>query len=328
MELKIKQYDKGYRERWDNFVMKHSVNGTFLQARVFLEYHKDRFEDASVIIYKGNDTIVAVIPACTLVENKKKIYSAHQGSTFGGIVMAESFYNIEHMDEVMKVLEEYLRQGKYNEICLKCTGDIFTRHNNNLLYYFLYQRGFTSYDEMSSYIDFSQYKDDISSNFTSGRRRDYKYSLKNDLVFRPLETITEIESFYRILCENLHKFHAVPVHSLDEITDFKESRLKDIVEFYGVFFEERMIAGSMVFLFDNLVFHTQYLAADQSCLKMYPMNFMNYNLIKTARDKAFQYFSFGTSTLEHGRVLNKALAEFKEGFGTQYGLNRTYVKSL
>lgn len=328
MELKIKQYHESYRERWDDLVMRHSVNGTFLQTRKFLEYHRDRFEDASVIIYKGNDTIVAVIPACTLTENGRKIFSAHQGSTFGGIVIAQSFYNIEHVNEIMNVFEEYLRQSGYDEVCLKCTGDIFVRHNSSLLNYFLYQKGFTSYEELSSYIDFSQYNEDISSNFTSGRRRDYKYSLKNALTFSRLENRTEIENFYGILCNNLHKFHAVPVHSFDEIMEFKESRLKDIVEFYGVFCQEHMIAGSMIFLFHDLVFHTQYLAADQSCLKMYPMNFMNYNLIKTARDRAFKYFSFGTSTYEHGKILNKELAVFKEGFGVQYGLNRTYVKSL
>ena len=89
-----------------------------------------------------------------------------------------------------------------------------------------------------------------------------------------------------------------------------------------------MVAGSMVFLFGEQVFHTQYLAADQSCLKLYPMNFLDANLISTARERGFRYFSFGTSTEEHGRVLNKKLAEFKEGFGTQYGMNRTFVKEL
>ena len=58
------------------------------------------------------------------------------------------------------------------------------------------------------------------------------------------------------------------------------------------------------------------------------MNFLDANLIRTARERGFSYFSFGTSTEEHGTVLNKKLAEFKEGFGTQYGMNRTFVKEL
>lgn len=328
LELKIMEYDSRHKEKWDRFVMEKSMNGTFLQTKNFLDYHGERFRDASLIIYKGNDTIVAVVPACEMNEQGRKIFHAHCGSTFGGIVIAESFYNIEHMDALMTVLENYLREKKYDEVCIKCTSDIFSKQNSNLLYYFLFQRGYSSYDELSCYVDFAHYNEDIISNFSSSRRRDYKYSLKNDLLYRKIDDKEEIESFYKILCDNLQKFGAKPVHSLDELLDFKEARLKDTVEFYGVFQGEQMIAGSMVFLFGSQVFHTQYLAADQSCLKLFPMNFLDANLIMTARERGFRYFSFGTSTEEHGKILNKKLAEFKEGFGTQYGINKTFVKSL
>lgn len=65
---------------------------------------------------------------------------------------------------------------------------------------------------------------------------------------------------------------------LEELIEFKEKRLVDIVEFYGVYHEDKMIAGSMVFNFQMNVFHTQYLAADQQYLNLYPMNFLNTNL--------------------------------------------------
>lgn len=328
LELKIIEYQDDLKCKWDNFVMKASVNGTFLQTKQFLDYHGERFRDASLIIYKGNDTIVAVVPACTTTDEGKKVFNAHCGSTFGGIVMSDRFYDIEHVDAVMSVLEEYVRGKGYQEVRIKPTSDIFAGQNGNLLYYFLFQRGYIAYDELSCYIDFETYKEDVASNFTAGRRRDYKYSLKNDLRFRKLEMQAEIEDFYRILCDNLQKFGAKPVHSLEEMLEFKEERLREIVEFYGVFHEDRMIAGSMVFLFADRVFHTQYLAADQGCLKLFPMNFLDANLISTARERGFRYFSFGTSTEDHGRVLNKKLAEFKEGFGTQYGINKTFVKSL
>lgn len=328
LELKIMGYCESFREKWDDFVMNHSVNGTFLQTRRFLEYHRNRFEDASLVIYKGNDTVVAVIPACAICDEGKKEFCAHCGSTFGGIVMSDLFYDIEHVDAVMTVLESTLRKQGYHRVRLKLTSEIFAGQNGNLLYYFLFQRGYSSYDELSCYIDFASYDENIASNFTSGRRRDYKYSLKNELTFQKLGERQQIADFYGILCGNLEKFGAKPVHSFEELLEFKESRLLDIVEFYGVYHENQMIAGSMVFLFGSQVFHTQYLAADQSCLKLYPMNFLDANLIRTARERGFSYFSFGTSTEEHGTVLNKKLAEFKEGFGTQYGMNRTFVKEL
>jgi len=36
LELKIMGYCESFREKWDDFVMNHSVNGTFLQTRRFL----------------------------------------------------------------------------------------------------------------------------------------------------------------------------------------------------------------------------------------------------------------------------------------------------
>lgn len=328
LELKIVEYQDEFKSKWDDFVMNHSVNGTFLQTKRFLDYHGERFADASLVIYKGNDTVVAVVPACAIMAEGKKVFNAHCGSTFGGIVMGDLFYDIEHVDAVMAALETYLIEKGYQEIRMKPASDIFTKQSGNLLYYFWFQRGYTAYDELSCYIDFEQYKEDIVSNLTAGRRRDYKYSLKNDFEFRRLEGREQIAVFYEILCDNLQKFDAKPVHSLDEMLDFKESRLTDIVEFYGVYKQEQMVAGSMVFLFGSRVFHTQYLAANQSCLKMFPMNFLDVNLIRTARERGFRYFSFGTSTEEHGTILNKRLAVFKESFGTQYGINKTFVKEL
>lgn len=143
IELKVKEYQNSDKEKWDAFVMKHSINGTFLQTKNFLDYHKDRFQDASIILYKGDNTIVAVIPACTIVEGDRKIFSAHSGSTFGGIVIAENFYNIGHVEAIMDTLENYCKQQQYYEARLKCTSDIFSKQNNNLLYYFLFQRGYT-----------------------------------------------------------------------------------------------------------------------------------------------------------------------------------------
>lgn len=326
MELRIEKYTSTNKEIWDNFVLNQSANGTFLQSRLFLEYHGERFEDASLIIYKGQGTIIAVIPACIIKEDDHSIFSSHQGSTFGGIVIARQFNNIEHVEAIMNILEPFLIAQGYEEVHLKCTPSIFSMPGNDLLSYFLFQKGFSSYDEISSYIDFQNYQEDITANFTAGKRRDYKYSLKYNLEFHRLNTASEIERFYAILCENLQKFDTTPVHSFEELLDFKENRLKNIIEFYGVFFQEELIAGSMLFNFSNKVFHTQYLAASQHHLKMYPMNYLDTKLIMLAKERGFRYFSFGTSTEQHGKVLNKHLAQFKEGFGTEYGLNRTFVK--
>lgn len=326
LELKIKGYSEELQGKWDDFVMTGSLNGTFLQTRNFLNYHGSRYKDASLLLYKGIDTIVAVVPACVTADGHKKIYNAHAGSTFGGIVIGNQFNDIEHVESIMNALEVFFRANGYDEVRLRCTSEIFAKGNTELLQYFLYQKGYSVYEELSSYIDFNHYNEDIITNFSSGRRRDYKYALKYGMELRKIHTREGIKDFYQLLCDNLEKYNTKPVHTFEELVEFKEKRLTDIVEFYGVYIQDRMIAGSMVFRFENRVFHTQYLAADQRCLKLYPMNFLDERLISLAKEEGFRYFSFGISTEEKGKVLNKSLAQFKAGFGTQFGINRTYVK--
>ena len=84
----------------------------------------------------------------------------------------------------------------------------------------------------------------------------------------------------------------------------------------------------MLFYFEKQVLHTQYLAQNAAYAKMYPMNFLNLNLIELARKKGFARFSFGISTEERGQVLNKGLALFKEGFGCDFYSNRIFYKEL
>lgn len=51
-EVKLEEYTDIYAERWDRFVLKESINGTFLQTRKFLNYHpKDRFTDSSLVFF-------------------------------------------------------------------------------------------------------------------------------------------------------------------------------------------------------------------------------------------------------------------------------------
>lgn len=328
MELKIEKYKQGQEEIWDNFVLCESINGTFLQTRRFIEYHPEgKFKDFSLIVYKGN-TIVAVILACEIEENGEKIFFSHKGSTFGGIVIAQKFYSATNVDGLLTAVEDYLKEYSFSEIYLKMTPSVFCKKNADLLDYFLYQRDFEQYDELNYYLDLERYKEDIAAQFSSSKRRDYRYSLKNELLFRKLETEEDIQKFYNVLQLNLKKLGLTCVHKYEELLDLKFNRFDKLIDFYGVFKMDHLIAGSMTFIFNENVMHTQYLASDEAYLQYYCMDFLIYNLIKTSVDKQMKYLTFGICTEQHGKYLNLGLSRFKEGFGTDYCINRSYYKKL
>ena len=323
--IEIKKYSSEYEEKWDCFVLNEAYNGTILQTRKFLNYHKDRFVDESLMFFKGGNTLIAVIPACSIVEDNMKKFCSHIGSTFGGIIISKGFYSISNLTDILDSFEEYIVTNDFKYALFKQTPEIFSKFNSDLLYYLLFQRNYESYDEISFVIDLKDNNFDYIQNMKSKTRNEYRSSLKNNLVFRQLNSEIEIEMFYNVLCKSLMKYNTKPVHSFEELLMLNNENLKNKVEFYGVFLENVMIAGSMVFNFGN-VFHTQYLAADPNYLRYRPMDFMDGQLIKLSKERAFDYFSFGISTENHGKVFNESLAKFKEGFGTKYYINKSYYK--
>lgn len=315
-------------EKWDKFVLERSMNGTFLQTRKFIGYHPEgRFQDCSVCVYKGTELVAAVL-ACEIMDEGKRTFFAHKGTTFGGITIARSVYTASAVSEILEGLTEFLKENGFEKIYLKMVADIYQKENTNLLDYFLYQRGFTDYKELNYYLPLDRYREDVSAPFTSSKRRDYRYSLKSGFVFKKLETREEIAQYYEVLLKNLNKLGLRAVHSLEDLYDLKFNRFEDRIEFYGVYHEEKMVAGSMLFYFGEDIVHTQYLSSDEEYLKLFPMDFLIYHLIETAVEKNMRLFSFGICTEDQGRYLNLGLSRFKEGFGTEFCINHSYEKEV
>ena len=319
-------YEDKYEQAWDKFIADNAVNGTFLQSRNFLNYHpKRKFVDSSCLIFKENK-LAAIVPGCVIYD-EKKVFSSHSGSTFGGPVIHKKYYDASNVIDMMKTFESYLLGHGFQKCMLKITPDLFCKEKSDLLQYVLTYYGYNSYSELSTYIDFDDYDKEIRTNLSHGQKENLKYAMKNEMQFKRLESNEAIGDFYAVLAKNLSKFDTKPVHSKEELIDFKNNRLKGIVEFYGVFHDDKIIAGAMLFKFNSLV-HTQYLAADIEYSEYRAMTYLYYNLIDLAQNYGYKKLSWGISTERQGAKLNESLLAFKESFGSKYSLNRGFYKSL
>ena len=79
--VSIETYKDSYKDDWNDFV-DSSKNSTFLFNRDFMDYHSDRFEDFSLMVYEKSE-LIALLPL-NIIENK--VYS-HQGLTYGGLIV-------------------------------------------------------------------------------------------------------------------------------------------------------------------------------------------------------------------------------------------------
>lgn len=328
MAYTIDFYTPADEEQWDKFILNRSMNGTFLQTRKFINYHPEgRFIDRSLCIRKGTE-LVGVVLACEIMDEGKRTFFAHKGTTFGGISICRNVYTASAINEILENLLTFIKENGFEKIYFKMVAGIYQKEDTSLLDYFLYKFGFTAYNELNYYLPLERYREDVAVPFTSSKRRDYRYSLKSGFTFKKLETRGEIAQYYGVLLKNLEKLGLHAVHSLEDLYDLKFNRFDERIEFYGVYLEEKMVAGSMLFYFSDRVIHTQYLSSDEEYLKLFPMDFLIFNLIQTAVDKNMDIFSFGICTEDQGRYLNLGLSRFKEGFGTEFCVNRSYEKLL
>lgn len=329
MPFAVQPYTPSQAEKWDSFVMNHAMNGTFLQTRRFLSYHpQGRFEDASLMVYNGQE-LCAVLPAAAQTVDGRRMLRSHPGSTFGGPVVGPQLLRAPKLVELVAQLDGWACDQGFDGCELKLTSDLFSTLPTDALQYALYHAGYTDEVEIAAWLPIrSQTHEQLVAEYSFNKRYDLKKCEKAGLCMRPLHTREELAAFYALLCRNLQKFDAKPVHTLEELLDFHDSRLRDEVRFTGVFEAGgRMVAGACLFWFAQArVLHTQYLATEPEIKKYVPSTYLYDSVIRTGLETGADKISFGTSTHDRGRVLNTGLIQNKEGYGALHSLNRIYTK--
>ena len=329
MPYTIQPYTEAHADKWDAFVMQHAMNGTFLQTRRFLSYHPEgRFTDASLMFYNGQE-LCAVLPAAAQTVDGKRMLRSHPGSTFGGLIVGPEMLRAPKLVEMIADLDAYAKAQGFEACEVKLTSDLFSTLPTDALQYALYHAGYTDEVEIAAYLPVAgQTHEALVADYSFNKRYDLKKCDKFGLQLRRIHTQEELKAFYDLLCWNLQKFDAKPVHTLEELIDFHDERLKDEVVFIGVYdAEERMVAGACLFWFAQAkTLHTQYLATAPDVKKYVPSTYLYDSVIRTALEMGAEKVSFGTSTHDRGRVLNTGLIQNKEGYGSLHSLNRIYTK--
>ena len=187
-----------------------SVNGTFLQTRRFLNYHPaGRFTDASFALEKSG-TIVAYFPGVA----KEQTFVSHAGTTFGGPIIAKSFYSGSRLLEILKEADQHLT-SRFKNIRFKITPAIFAEESPDLLEYMLEHMGYTRHTELSSYCTLHSGVDPLE-NCDKECRRIFKKSEIEAIRFGNLEKTEDFETFYHFLEISKSKHNVHPVHTLQE----------------------------------------------------------------------------------------------------------------
>ena len=268
-----------------------------------MEYHQDRFDDYSLMIYK-NEKLIAVFPA-NFVDNK--VYS-HQGLTYGGLVVLEAL-KLKDFTECFKAVLRFYKENFFKTLQLKQLPSIYNITPNDEMQYlsFILKADLIKRDTLS--VLNLQQKPKLSKDRVAGNKR----ALKQNLAVKEVE---EFDAFWKIiLIPNLNAKHEVqPVHNLAEIKYLK-SKFPERIRQFNVYKDNEIVAGTTVFETKHVV-HSQYISGNADKNLIGSLDFLHLHLINEIfKDKL--YFDFGISNENKSRNINQGLQYWKEGFGAR-----------
>ncbi|WP_299389823.1 GNAT family N-acetyltransferase [uncultured Gelidibacter sp.] len=301
-EFSVERYQPKFKSAWDIFVSK-SKNGTFLFQRDFMEYHKDRFEDFSLMVFE-KDEIVGLFPANRVGD---ALYS-HQGLTYGGLILA-SDVKFKTVLKCFQSLLKYLSNEHIASLHIKEIPSIYHQIPSQEVQYlnFILEAQLERRNVLSVIDNHNKLK------FSKSRREGVKRGQQHDLL---ITNDDNFEAFWNsILKPNLNKkYNADPVHSLDEILYLKEKFPNNIKQF-NVYHEERIVAGATIFETAQVA-HCQYISGNSDKNILGSLDALHrYLITEVYADK--RYFDFGPSNDNYGKTINHGLQFWKEGFGAR-----------
>ncbi|AIG30619.1 hypothetical protein IA01_09140 [Flavobacterium psychrophilum] len=300
IDYSVRPYQTKDYTLWNTFI-NEAKNATFLFHRDFIEYHKDKFDDFSLMVF-CKEKLVAVLPANKIED---AVFS-HQGLTYGGLVYSDKL-KLATVLTIFQTVLRFLKNSNINTVNIKTIPAIYhTKPAEELLYaLFLVDAKLHRRDSLSV-INLPN-----NSHYSTIRKRGIQKGFSNDLVIKEVNLFT---SFWEeILIPNLEQRHsAKPIHTLTEIESLQAKFPKNIRQF-NVYYDNKIVAGTTIFE-SNQVAHAQYISANERKNELGSLDFLFHYLMTTVF-KNKKHFDFGISNENLGKKLNNGLSYWKESFG-------------
>lgn len=304
----VKLYNQSYFKIWNDFVSE-SKNGTFLFNRNFQEYHSDRFEDFSLLVFNSSNKLISLLP---LNIEKNKVYS-HRGLTYGGFIINSNLGTSE-MLQVFDCVLSFLRNKKIESILYKAVPHIYHVQPSEEDLYGLFKNEFKLVRrDVSSTINLG------STNIKGQKQNGYRRAIKEGLKF---EETSDCTSILEVANENLKKKYGTKaVHSIKEMNLLKK-HFKANIKFFNICFNGEIEGGVILFITKKVV-HTQYIATTTIAKRKRALDFIIVSIYKQFQHD-FEWLDLGISTEREGRYLNEDLINSKEEFGFSATCYDTY----
>ena len=310
--MRVERFTGTARKLWDEFVQASST-GTFLFLRDYMDYHQDRFEDCSLMVFGTTGEPLALLPA----NRRGDVLESHGGLTYGGLVAGA--LTTPQTLAVFDALLEDLRNRSFSGLRYRAMPHVYHRVPAQADLFALTRHGARIVHRTALSILDTRNPGPTQSRRVRGARR----ARAAGLVCRETGAL---KAYWSLLTDALREtYGAQPVHSLEEI-DRLRRRFPHNIRLFGCFRGITLVAGVLVYE-SATVARAQYIAASQAGKELAALDLVfDVLLHEIFPDKP--YFDFGTSEASDRHHLNPGVIEFKESLGARTVIQDTYELSL
>ncbi|HEU5047685.1 MAG TPA: GNAT family N-acetyltransferase [Rickettsiales bacterium] len=310
--VRIEPYTSAYKPAWDAFVT-DSKNATFLFYRDYMDYHADRFQDSSLLIYDENERLVALFPASI----KDTTVTSHAGLTYGGILSCNRMTAGRMLLIFTAVKQHYAKLGISRMLYKAIPSFYATVPTGEDLYALFIHNATLIRRDITSTIFIPE-----RLPFAKGKKYNLSKARKAHITVRKTQ---DYATFWEIETQVLKEHNAVPVHSLKEITSLAYA-FPNNIQLFGAFIDDKMVAGIVVYQ-SRKTAHAQYMGANADGLQYGALDAIIAYLLDVEY-KTYLYFDFGISTEDGGKFLNQGLIAQKEMLGGRAATYDHYEMSI
>lgn len=307
----IEKYKVRMQKEWDNFCQQ-SKNPMFMFQRGFMDYHKNRFEDNSLMFYE-NGILIALLPS----NIKGNVLFSHGGLTFGGFIINDRMKQ-HTMNDCFEALMLYMKENGITRIVYKLIPHIYhvqpAEEDKYCLYFF---NANIEKIEASTVINLKN-----ALKMSKGRKAQISRAKREGVTIAELHSISDFETFISMENEILKdKHNTQAVHTGAELK-LLHDRFPQNINLIGAIYQGKLIAGTVIFEYEDVI-HTQYMATNEKAREIGALDLIIYTIIEKYKSNK-SWLDFGISTEDAGRYLNLGLISQKEGFGGRTNVYETW----
>lgn len=313
--IQIRKYKEENKVEWDLF-NHSSKNYLFMFDRDYMDYHKERFCDHSLIFY-NEDKLVAILP----MSEHGNVLISHGGLTYGGFI-TDSKMKQHIMNDCFAELIRYAKNNGFVSIRYKVIPHIYHSQAAEEDRFALFaNKARLNTVDVSTYLNLKN-----PLKMPKGRKAQISRARRENVKVEELYEESDFNMFIELENSVLQKRHGVKaVHTGAELKILHD-KFPNNIHLIVAKKNDKMIAGSLIYEYNSVV-HTQYMAANDEARVLGALDYVIVTVIERYRKNKL-WLDFGIST-EHGRVyLNEGLVSQKEGFGGRTGVYETWEIKL